>query len=361
MSEFITGRDRVRRFLLYVRQFQMAVLREINVAPAQLHPNSWAAVQAFLAVCLAIGIAPSSGPFSDLYKNFKNQFFKVIIDEVGLHEFHDAEGNPLFPFYWTRNPRKIKAYSVGTMNPVDLEAVRTINALPRRLSACILVECLRHEDCEGKAFGMGAGGSSSNAPRPPIIKRASSTSRMLSIPLAGFRATPTVDVVVSPGVAVATGSEPPHNLSHVFLDPSSKAATTSAQPLVRKRKDHKEGERSASKKGRKEKEGSSSRFASKKGRKGKEGSSSWPLPNDIFSPEFNISDRTNFHMSSTHRSLIEGLSEPVLTNAMLEMSTRATSLAWYLREFADRRGAENIRAELLAEKKVSEDLRAAME
>ncbi|KOM41312.1 hypothetical protein LR48_Vigan04g151000 [Vigna angularis] len=201
------------------------------------------------------------------------------------------------------------------------------------------------------ASSKGAGGSSSNAPRPPIIKRASSTSRMLSIPLAGFRATPTVDVVVSPGVAVATGSEPPHNLSHVFLDPSSKAATTSAQPLVRKRKDHKEGERSASKKGRKEKEGSSSRFASKKGRKGKEGSSSWPLPNDIFSPEFNISDRTNFHMSSTHRSLIEGLSEPVLTNAMLEMSTRATSLAWYLREFADRRGAENIRAELLAEKK----------
>ncbi|KOM41235.1 hypothetical protein LR48_Vigan04g143300 [Vigna angularis] len=291
-------------------RFQMVVLREMNVAPAQLHPNSWAVFQVFLAMCLAIGITPtipilfhyfdvrplSKGvwvsltsvkdrtlfrPFFDSYKNFKNQFFKVIIDEAGRHEFHDVEGNPLFPFYWTRNPRKIKAYPVDTMNLVDLEAICTINALPRRLSTRNLVECLRHEDCERKAFGM--------------------------------------------------------------------------------RKDHKEGERSASKKGRKEKEGSSSRNASKKGRKVKEGSSSRPLPNGVFSSEFNISDQTNFHMSLTHRSLIEGLSEPELTNAMLEMSTWATSLAWYLREFADRRGAENVRTELLVEKKTFEDLRATME
>ncbi|KOM40307.1 hypothetical protein LR48_Vigan04g050500 [Vigna angularis] len=40
-------------------EFQMVVLREMNVAQAQLHPNAWAVVQAFLEMCLAIGITPT--------------------------------------------------------------------------------------------------------------------------------------------------------------------------------------------------------------------------------------------------------------------------------------------------------------
>ncbi|KOM40111.1 hypothetical protein LR48_Vigan04g030900 [Vigna angularis] len=104
-------------------EFQMAVLREANVASAQLHPNSWAAIQAFLAMCFAVGVTPTitvffhyfevrplpNGgwvsltsvrdrtffrPFSDSFKNFKHHYFKIIIDEAGRHEFHDAAGNP---------------------------------------------------------------------------------------------------------------------------------------------------------------------------------------------------------------------------------------------------------------------------
>ncbi|KOM55465.1 hypothetical protein LR48_Vigan10g135700 [Vigna angularis] len=319
---------------LFVRvpftKFQMAVLREANVAPAQLHPNSWAAVQAFLAMCLAVGVTPTipvifhytevrpppNGgwvsftsvrertlfrPFSDSFKNFKHHYFKVIIDAAGRHEFHNGEGNPLFPFYWTREPRKMKAFPVGVLSPADLEAVRTTNALPRRISARHLVECLSLRIVDKRLENVGG----------------------------------------STPEGWASGPDPLSGLAAVHVDPSSEAATASVAPLVRKRKD-------PAVEGCKDKEGSSSRSASKKARKGKEKEKdkervpSVPLPGDIFSLAFSMSDRTKFHMSSSQRALIEPLSELELTNAMLEMSTRAASLTMYLKEFADRPGVEDI-------------------
>ncbi|KOM57372.1 hypothetical protein LR48_Vigan11g040500 [Vigna angularis] len=296
-------------------EFQMVVLREMNVAPTQLHPNSCAAVQAFLAMCLAVDITPTIPVFFH-YFDVRSFPKGVIIDDAGRHEFHDTEGNPLFPFYGTRNLRKIKAYLVGTMNLVDLEVVHTINALRRRLSARNLVECLRHEDCERKAYHVCSSPYKSNfmASRKGVGANSSSARERVA------------PIALSPPI---------------IKYPSSKAATTSTQPFIRKRKGHKEGEKSASKKGHKEKEGSSSRSASKKACKGKEASSSRPLPDRVFSSTFNMSDQTNFHMSSTHHALIESLFEAELTNTMLEMSTRAASLAWYLREFVDRRGVEH--------------------
>ncbi|KOM43594.1 hypothetical protein LR48_Vigan05g119900 [Vigna angularis] len=366
---------------LFVRvpftEFQMAVLREANVAPAQLHPNSWAAVQAFLAMCLAVGVTPTIPvffhyfevrpptqggwvsltsvrdmtlfrPFSDSFKNFKHHYFKVIIDEAGRREFHDSTGN-----------------------------LRTINALPRRISARHLVECLRYEDCERKAshddscsssihfYGLpearrrqlvlhpGEGGP--NAPLPPLVRRSSSTGRLPPVTLVRPQSCPPVKVTRgSVPVVWAPGADPLPDLAVITVDPSSEAATASVAPFVRNRKDS-AGE------GHKDKEASSSRSASKKARKGNEKVPSAPLPGRIFSPAFNMSDRTKFHMSSSQRALIEPLSESELTNAMLEMSIRAASLAWYLKEFADRRGVDDVRTELLAEKKNSASLQSAME
>ncbi|KOM34862.1 hypothetical protein LR48_Vigan02g101200 [Vigna angularis] len=397
---------------LFVRvpfiEFQMVVLLEANVAPTQLNPNSWAVVQAFLAMCLAVGVTPTipvfflyfevrppphSGwvsltsvrdrtffrPFSDSFKNFKNNYFKVIIDAVGRHEFHDAEGNPLFPFYWTREPQKIRAFPVKVLGPADLEAVRTINALPHRISPRYLVECLCLEDCEQKAFHLmttptprqsnfmasrkrvGANSSSAwtrvapNAPCPPPVRRSSSSGRLPPVLLVQPQQTPQVEVAGgSIPVNRGPGPDPLSGLAAVLVDSSSEAATASVAPLVRKRKDP-AGE------GRKDKEVSSSRSASKKARKGKEKVPSAPLPGGIFSSAFSMSDRTKFHMSSSQRALIEPLSEGELTNAMLEMSTRTASLAWYLKEFADRRGADDVRTELLAEQKNSASLQLTME
>ncbi|KOM31280.1 hypothetical protein LR48_Vigan01g083500 [Vigna angularis] len=209
----------------------------------------------------------------------------------------------------------------------------------------------------------GAGASSSStrmkltpiALRPPIVRRSSSTSRMPPVTVVEPQSAPLVEPTRGPvPVGRAPVVEPVPSLGAVFVDPSSEAATASAAPLVMKRKDP-AGEV------HKDKEASSSRSASKKARKGKEKAPSPPLPGGIFSPAFNMSDRTKFNMSSSQRALIEPLSEVELTNAMLEISTRAASLAWYLREFADRRGVDDVRAELLAEKKNSASLRSAME
>ncbi|KOM29680.1 hypothetical protein LR48_Vigan743s001300 [Vigna angularis] len=224
-------------------------------------------MQAFLAMCLAVGVTPTIlvffhyfevrpppqggwvsltsvrnrtlfRPYSDSFKNFKHHYFNIIIDASGRREFHDTAGNPLFPFYWTRE-------------------------LLRPRQAHQIVQVINRKDPAGE--------------------------------------------------------------------------------------------------GHKDKEASSSWSASKKARKGKEKAPSPPVPGGIFSPAFNMSDWTKFHMSSSQRALIEPLSEVELTNAMLEMSTRAASLASYLREFADHRGVDVVLAELLTEKKNFASLRSAME
>ncbi|RDX98997.1 hypothetical protein CR513_18026, partial [Mucuna pruriens] len=43
--------------------FEQSVLRALNVAPSQLHPNSWAFVRAFELLCEDLGHAPSLGVF----------------------------------------------------------------------------------------------------------------------------------------------------------------------------------------------------------------------------------------------------------------------------------------------------------
>lgn len=66
----------------------------------------------------------------------------------------DEEGLRLFPLYWTENPRKIKAYHVRNLDIGDVVVVETLNALPHRLPARSLVDCIPREDCDQRAFGM---------------------------------------------------------------------------------------------------------------------------------------------------------------------------------------------------------------
>nr|KYP44917.1 hypothetical protein KK1_033551 [Cajanus cajan] len=48
--------------------FECEFLRKINVAPSQLHPNSWGFLWAFQILCLVMGMNPSLGIFMHFYQ-----------------------------------------------------------------------------------------------------------------------------------------------------------------------------------------------------------------------------------------------------------------------------------------------------
>jgi len=98
----------------------MGVLCALNVAPTQLHPNSWAYLQAFRVLCQSLYLEPS--PYAFLYfydtrphqpttwlslisrpsisrldafsQSFKH--FKVIVKEKGEAHFLNADGSTKF-------------------------------------------------------------------------------------------------------------------------------------------------------------------------------------------------------------------------------------------------------------------------
>lgn len=155
---------------------------------------------------------------------------------------------------------------------------------------------------------MGGVSSTSRDPWPPSFSRAATVAK----------SRPPITVVEA---TVAVNA--PQPTSVVILEQSSGVAIASAIPLERKRKSHKEGEKSSSKRSR------------------REGSHSRPLLG-VFSPEFSVSHKTNFHMNSTERTVVEPLSKVEVTNVVHELATQMAMLSWYLREFADHRRVEHV-------------------
>ncbi|KOM34813.1 hypothetical protein LR48_Vigan02g096300 [Vigna angularis] len=134
-----------------------------------------------------------------------------------------------------------------------------------------------------------------------------------------------------------------HPTSVVNLEQSFSAAIAMVVPLVEKKRKTKEREKSSSKRSR------------------REGSVPRPISGTIFDVEFHVSHRVNFHKNSSQLAMLEPLFERDITNTALELSTQAAKLTWYLCEFADRRGAEDVQAELNKEKKAFANLRAQLE
>jgi len=132
--------------------FAIGVLRALNVAPTQLHPNSWAYLQAFRILCQSLYLEPTpyaflyfydtrprrpatwlsliSHPsisrldaFSQSFKHFKDGYFKVVVKEGGKAHFLNADGSTKFPFSWTSNPSRYKDMGMEELSVDDKEVV----------------------------------------------------------------------------------------------------------------------------------------------------------------------------------------------------------------------------------------------
>ncbi|RDX99318.1 hypothetical protein CR513_17642, partial [Mucuna pruriens] len=138
--------------------FEADVLRMLGIAPSQLHPNGWAAIQAFRVVCLALGILPTApvflshytarvGPsvgwvsltplpnsglftsYTASYKGFKSRFVKIKAAEAG-HFCIDPR--PL-PLYW-QEPPKFKGLARSQL-PLEAKVdLQLLDNLPRGMS-----------------------------------------------------------------------------------------------------------------------------------------------------------------------------------------------------------------------------------
>ncbi|KOM53185.1 hypothetical protein LR48_Vigan09g184400 [Vigna angularis] len=170
------------KVLLPFSDFQMGVLRTLNLAPTQLHPNGWAFMQVFSAICsgLALYLTPAaflyffhvqphpSKPwvsfrtvgnkhlltlFNSSYKDFKNHFFKVVPTEIGQQSFCFPTGEAKFPFYWTRDPRKVLSWPKPQMAPEDLDLINQLCQLPPKSFCRALIGFLGKTNLPSNVFG----------------------------------------------------------------------------------------------------------------------------------------------------------------------------------------------------------------
>ncbi|KOM31788.1 hypothetical protein LR48_Vigan01g134400 [Vigna angularis] len=324
---------------LYLRlpftTFQMDVLRTLNVAPSQLHPNSWGYVQAFGVLCRALGIKPTVGLFLyffrcrpvatkgwvslisepgnallelylQSYRNFKEKFFKVSITDVGRRYFFDGEGNPRFPLYWTQDPLRFTSWSEDKLTIEELEALSVLTSLPRPFSSRQLIDCLEFDDAEARVFEIMGRKGSGRSWFQSIGNERAEVSR--PGPSAGH-------AVGQPRPQVpSTGPVP------VVLSASTDETTAAEVPLVRKRK---------------MKAVDTSREASKK-RKEVVEETERPLPLGVWDPAFTLGHKVDLKMDASEKKVVENMSEQEIADTMLEMTTRAQALAWHLAYASDR-------------------------
>ena len=122
--------------------FERTLLTEVNVAPAQLHPNSWVFVRVFAILCYSLGLTPFVGTFiyffevkdhgkklwvsfnsvagrvlltlfQQSYKGLKKNFFKVRSNR------RDPALLDGFPLYWTEKPILQRARCLEDLSPQE--------------------------------------------------------------------------------------------------------------------------------------------------------------------------------------------------------------------------------------------------
>ncbi|QCD93788.1 hypothetical protein DEO72_LG5g1864 [Vigna unguiculata] len=119
--------------------FTMGVLRALNVAPTQLHPNSWAYLQAFRILCESLYLEPT--PYAFLYfydtRPRRPATWLSLISRPSISRL-DAFSQSFKHFKdgWTNNPSRYKDMGVEELSAGDQEVVgmllRFVDKLPTK-------------------------------------------------------------------------------------------------------------------------------------------------------------------------------------------------------------------------------------
>nr|KYP69820.1 hypothetical protein KK1_009026 [Cajanus cajan] len=158
--------------------FECELLKKINVAPSQLHPNSWGFVRAFQILCAVMGIESSLGIFmhfyqiklgeppygwvslsgsshgglfqifAQSYKNFKEEFFKVQSSHKNPSSdpiFH-WNGEPKFPLCWQSKPVRFSRSEGLVLSPNEKEDIKKLEKLARALESKTILMLARSQN-----------------------------------------------------------------------------------------------------------------------------------------------------------------------------------------------------------------------
>jgi len=131
-------------------------------SPTQIHPNTWASIQAFRLLCDVLRLHPSPSSFLSYYtshpaspvswhslisrsgsvlfnsffvsyKRFKERFVKVITRPKATTFFFEDNSWSRFPLYWTSQPRDFKEWPRLTGSADEIEILSFLDELPRKL------------------------------------------------------------------------------------------------------------------------------------------------------------------------------------------------------------------------------------
>jgi len=159
-------------------RFERELVTEINIAPAQLYPNSWAFVKAFDILSRFFGCAPfvdiflhffevkrqrnnlwvilSNIPgrvlltlFQHSFKGWKGKFFKVCCSDL-VPSALDG-----FPLYWVKGAKTLKSKSLNVLPSNDQEACRILASV-RGFDAAALISLEHNTEALEKYISMRA-------------------------------------------------------------------------------------------------------------------------------------------------------------------------------------------------------------
>ncbi|KAL2324948.1 hypothetical protein Fmac_024006 [Flemingia macrophylla] len=129
--------------------FIMSVLRMLNMAPTQLHPNSWAAMQAFKVLCLDLGVTPSAPLFLYFYSckpgyDAEEGYSSRQGDNEAKAKWISLSRIPkrylLESFTtWTKKPRRCDGCHVKDLPEADREGLRVLSLAPRPIPPRMLI------------------------------------------------------------------------------------------------------------------------------------------------------------------------------------------------------------------------------